>query len=137
MPNIPIEAWQQAVVVVLFVVGFSTMFIILVNLIIKLVTVTRGIISETTSSFQSFLIERDKSWQEYLRELRASDRDEQKLREDAFGSRNGLIVDNLKNLAAQIQNMQTFDNQHHAIMATAILDMHKAIAVKRGKAPGA
>jgi hypothetical protein len=123
--EIPVAAWQQAVFVVLFVVGFSALLIILVRLFLQLVVATKSIISETNNSFQQFVDQRDKAWQNYLKDLRASDKDEQKLREEAFALRNDLVVENLKNLSMQIHVQQDFDNLHHQVMTVAIEDMRR------------
>ena len=125
MTEIPVAAWQQAVFVVLFVVGFSALLIILVRLFLQLVVATKSIISETNNSFQQFVDQRDKAWQNYLKDLRASDKDEQKLREEAFAFRNDLVVENLKNLSTQIHVQQDFDNLHHQAMTVAFEDMRR------------
>ena len=66
--GIPMTAWQQAVVVVLF--------ILFVVVIAKLVERAQRFMAEQQSKLQAFYAELNKSWQSFIREERVLSREE-------------------------------------------------------------
>jgi 5-bromo-4-chloroindolyl phosphate hydrolysis protein len=127
---IPLGAWEQATIVVLFAVIFLALIFFLVCSAIQIITIVKQIVSETSEGFQKFLVERDGQWQSYLKEFREDDRQAQTIREEAFSARNGQVVEALNNLTARIQAMAAFDAEHHSMMTEAIQDMRKTVASK-------
>lgn len=87
--------------------------------------------------FLKFLGKADDNWRNYLSELRTADQSIQKSREDAFAMRNAQVIDEIKNLAANIKSMQEYDNLHHSAMTIALQDMKQTVPARKGaKAPG-
>lgn len=135
--TLPASIWEQAGIVALFVVGFIALLVVLVKLMVQLVklaieliTVFKGIITDTNSGFQQFIKERDIGWQGYLKELRESDKEEQRLQAEAFAARNVQVVVALNNLSDRIQAQASFDQQHHMAMTSAIDDMRRTVERK-------
>lgn len=127
---IPLGAWEQATIVVLFAIVFLTLIYFLVRSALQIANIVKSIVSETNESFQKFLSDRDIQWQGYLKEFRADDRQVQETREEAFAARNGQVVEALNNLNNRIQTMAAFDAQHHTAMTEAIQDMRRTVASK-------
>lgn len=109
-PTIPLTAWEQAVIVVvfgLFVLG-------LLYLLYKIAIILYKIVQDTNKSFQEAILLRDKQWQEFLKELRQDYKteqvelaklfkEEQQEREKAFLERNRDIVEALQQLIERVK----------------------------------
>src|SRR5512146_2506533 len=117
--SIPFAAWEQAVFVALFIVFVVVIF----ALLLKGLSLVRGIVSSTNDSFQAFILKRDEQWQRYLSEMREADRQADEAQNKAFAERNAGVIENLKSvnenmraLTDAINTMREFDAVHHTAM---------------------
>jgi molecular chaperone GrpE (heat shock protein) len=121
--SIPMTAWEQAVIVIIFAI-FVLAFL---TLILKIVKETRPIVETTNKSFQDFIIARDQQWQRYLSDLRQSDQNEQKAREEAFAARNDKVVDALMTLSQNIECMRDDHRMHDQTMGQKLDQISQAV----------
>ncbi len=88
IPTVPLTTWEQAGIVVLFVLLVAGLGYGIYQLLLALIRP----VSEISKQFQEFIIARDKVWQDYF-----------EAREDDFKERNGEVVNVLRELVREFQ----------------------------------
>lgn len=102
MPSVPIPTWEQAAIIILFVVlmlSFMAGFFALAKSILKT-------IQEISLQFQTFIADRDKQWQDYFED-----------REQSFKERNQEVVKVLQELIEQFREHATETTKAIATMS--------------------
>ena len=138
MNNIPLTAWEQAVIVCIFAV-----------FVLAMIGMAYKITKDVSVSFQKYLDKKDDNWQKYFDDVREEERlhadkkdklmleqqvqrdkmlaDQQVQREKDFEDRNGKVVVTLGELSKIVQDMSTFNMAHHSLMQQAIQDMRQIV----------
>jgi hypothetical protein len=103
MPTVPLTAWEQAAIVVIFCLLLVALF----AGVRALLTSVYNQNLTTFTQFQKFLEKQDERWQEYFEH-----------RENSFNDRNGAVVGALERISNKL-------DEHHAETARAIATMEE------------
>jgi hypothetical protein len=118
MPAIPYSAWEQAVIVVLFVVMLLGLLAGFYGFIRSILKTIQGI----SVQFQGYITDRDKQWQSYFED-----------REKAFKERNDEVVKVLQRLVEKFDDHAEETTKAIATMQERTRSQNEKLEAERRK----